>query len=71
MRPAATKQEREFWNAFALCMLEPFKTTIRKVVLRMLFDYPIRRLPPELARIARPLRAARREFSPRKKRRYS
>ena len=67
MRPKLVQQEKQFWDAFALCMLEPFKTTIRKVVVRMLFDYPIRRLPPELARIARPLRAARREFMPRAK----
>lgn len=63
MKPPLTQQEKQFWDAFALCMLEPFKSTIRKVMVRMLFDYPIRKLPPELARIARSLRAARREFT--------
>jgi hypothetical protein len=50
--------EQAFWDDFAQRLLDPFSETVRKVLVRMLFNYPLRRLPPELARLAKPLRAA-------------
>lgn len=55
------RQGREFWDDFAKRLLDPFSATIRRVLVKMLFDYPINRLPKELAALAKPLRAARKE----------
>jgi hypothetical protein len=55
------RRGRAFWDDFAQRLLDPFSVTIRRVLIRMLFEYPIRRLPPELAKLAKPLRAARQE----------
>lgn len=56
-------QEQAFWNDMTRRLLEPFGSTIQAIVARMIWKTPLRRLPPELARIAKPLRAARRQQS--------
>jgi hypothetical protein len=69
MAAKSRRRGQEFWNDFAQRLLDPFSTTIRRVLIRMLFKYPIRRLPPELAALAKPLRAARRAALQKQRRR--